>query len=202
MDKKFFELTSYNKILFESENFVVIPSLGSLLPGWLLIVPKQFSLNLSLLRKTELEELDNLAITCEHTLKEKYGTSVVRFEHGPALTQSKVGCGVDYAHLHLVPVNFDLIDGLKQFLRIDYEWKKLDSFISLSDIDGDANYLYYRNKNNQHFVTVQEDIPSQLFRRVIASYLDTPENFDWKLFPQAEIVQNTIKKLSQVELVE
>jgi diadenosine tetraphosphate (Ap4A) HIT family hydrolase len=201
MDKKFFNPTSYNRILFESENFVVIPSLGSLVSGWLLIVPKRFSLNLSLLKKSELEELDNLATNCERTIKEKYGTNVVRFEHGPSIAKSKVGCGVDYAHLHLVPINFDLIIGLQQLLHIDYYWTEINSLVSLSDINFGANYLYYRNIANQHFITVQENIPSQLFRRVIASYLHAPETFDWKLFPQIDKIEDTINNLSQVELV-
>jgi ATP adenylyltransferase len=201
MPKKFFEITDYNRILFESENFIVIPSLGSLLPGWLLIIPKEFSLNLSQLKRSELEELEKLAFTCERKLNEIYRCEVVRFEHGPVLTQSKVGCGVDYAHLHLVPVKFDLIDGLKELLNVNYDWTEIESFIELSNIPDNTDYLYYRNRSNQHFITCQTDIPSQLFRKVIASYLNTPESFDWKLFPQAETIEDTIKNLSQVELV-
>ncbi len=201
MRKKFFEPTSYNKILFESDNFIVIPSLGSLLPGWLLIIPRGYSLNLAELGKSELHELDDLALACELKLKEKFNSEVVRFEHGPTVNQSKVGCGVDYAHLHIVPVNFDLIEALKTGLNVHYEWVELDSFESLSSVPQNTDYLYYRNSSKQHFVTSQKDIPSQLFRRVIAHELSTPETFDWKSFPRVEIVEETIKNLSQVELV-
>jgi ATP adenylyltransferase len=202
MHKKFFEPTSYNKILFESHNFIVIPSLGSLLPGWLLVIPKAFSLNLSQLGKNELQELNNLALTCELKLQEKFHSKVVRFEHGPAANQSKVGCGVDYAHLHIVPVNFDLIEGLETRLNIHYEWFEIESIQSLKSAIHHSDYLYYRNSANQHFVTYQQNIPSQLFRRVIAHQLSTPEAFDWKSFPHVETVQETIKNLSKVELVE
>ena len=202
MHKKFFEPTSYNKVLFESEHFIVIPSLGSLLPGWLLVIPKDFSLNLSRLDKNDMEELDNLALKCELKLQEKFHSKVVRFEHGPAINQSKVGCGVDYAHLHIVPINFDLIEGLETRLNIFYEWIEIESIQSLMSSTRQSDYLYYRNSANRHFVTYQENIPSQLFRRVIAHQLRTPETFDWKSFPQVDTVHKTIKNLSQVELVE
>jgi ATP adenylyltransferase len=201
MSKKFFEPTDYNAILFESENFIVIPSLGSLLPGWLLIIPKDFYLNLSQLKGTELQELENLAATCERKLTETFHCEVVRFEHGPALPQSKVGCGVDYAHLHLVPVKFDLIDGLEQLLNVHYEWKELDSFTTISGIPSNSDYLYYRNRSNRHFIACEKNIPSQLFRRVIAMSLKAPETFDWKSFPQVKTIEETIKLLSPVELV-
>jgi ATP adenylyltransferase len=202
MHKKFFEPTGYNKVLFESDNFIVIPSLGSLLPGWLLIIPKHFSLNLSQLNKNELQELDDLALACELKLKEKFPSEVVRFEHGPAISQSKVGCGVDYAHLHIVPVNFDLIEGLETRLNVHYQWLEIESIQSLTSVPQDSDYLYYRNSANRHFVTHQKDIQSQLFRRVIAHQLSTPEAFDWKRFPQVDTVEETIKNLSQSELVE
>lgn len=202
MHKNFFEPTSYNKVLFESDNFIVIPSLGSLLPGWLLIVPKEFSLNLSQLSSKELRELDDLALRCEVKLQDKFQSKVVRFEHGPAIRQSKVGCGVDYAHLHIVPVNFDLIEVLETGLSIHYNWIEIESIRSLAKTTHQSDYLYYRNSTNQHYVTYQDSVPSQLFRRVIAHQLSAPETFDWKSFPQVDTIQETIKNLSHTELVQ
>lgn len=197
MYKSFFEPAEYNRVLFESDNFIVIPSLGSLVPGWLLAIPRHYTLNLSQLCDNELQELDSLALECELKLKKKFQCEVVRFEHGPKVTRSKVGCGVDYAHLHILPVNFDLVDGLKSRLEVHYDWIEMASFDSLSTIPPNTDYLYYRNRANQHFITYQHDIPSQLFRRVVAHELSAPESFDWKSFPQIATVEETIKSFSQ-----
>jgi diadenosine tetraphosphate (Ap4A) HIT family hydrolase len=200
MPKGFFTPTYYNSILFESENFIVIPSLGSLVPGWVLIIPKVFSLSLSQLSEEKLIELEKIANSFEIKMKSKFNSNTVRFEHGPSSSQSKVGCGVDYAHLHIIPIDFDLIDSLKNLLNINYEWREIKSLNSLSCVSTKEDYLYYRNGLDKHFVTIQNNIPSQLFRRVIAHQLNQPEKFDWKFFPHFNLVDETIKNLSEIEI--
>jgi len=200
MLKNFFQPTEYNKILFESENFIVIPSLGSLVPGWLLIVPKRFSLNLAQLGVDELIELEVVATRCETELAKKYHSKIVRFEHGPSSNNSNVGCGVDYAHLHIVPIEINLIEGLNTYLNVQYEWIQLDSFMSIGSHSNDCDYLYYRDSDNKHYITSSESIPSQLFRRVIASHLQIPDAFDWKLFGHHGMIRDTISKLSPIEV--
>ena len=51
----------------------------------------------------------------------------VMFEHGPQRLCSTVGCGVDYAHLHIVPTNFDLKTGIHRFFNLNYKWQNLVS---------------------------------------------------------------------------
>ena len=52
--KKFNDLVSYNVRLYETENFAVIPSLGSIVEGWLLIIPKKHYLSYGYLSSEEL----------------------------------------------------------------------------------------------------------------------------------------------------
>jgi ATP adenylyltransferase len=189
----------YNEVLFESEHFIVIPSLGSLVEGWLLIVPKQHYLSVSEITDYKLlEELTLLTSKVKVKLTSEYGT-VVMFEHGAKKIASSVGCGVDYAHLHLVPIKFDLLKGLKKFYNINYSWQEISGINEINKFTEHSEYLFFSDLDNNSFITTNSDIPSQIFRKVIASYLDIPHKYDWKENFEEDKIRATIKRLKNLE---
>lgn len=197
MEKKFFVDNSYNTRVLESDNFIVIPTLGSLVQGWLLIVPKEFYLNASEFSTELLFELELLVRQLEKRVLPRFGEGYVLFEHGPKNTNSLAGCGVDYAHLHFVPTTFDLKAGLEFYLGLHYEWNMLSSILDLHNSHFlQKDYLYLRDQSGSHFITHQESIPSQTFRKVIAHYLGTPHFYDWKKNSFAENITSTIHRIT------
>ncbi len=201
MTGNFFENKKYNKPILESENFLVIPSLGSLVEGWLLIVPKKFYLNFSQLPEPDFQELEILFSRLgEYFLPIFQKDQFVVFEHGPTLENSVAGCGVDYAHLHWIPIHFDLLKGVNTFLNLDYIWQVIPSLKGIGDNNlNNEDYLYLRDQKGVHHLTCQKEIPSQTFRKVIAHYLNTPESFDWKLNFGMENIQSVYDKLKSQE---
>lgn len=199
MARNFFENIEYNKILLESDNFIVIPSLGSLVEGWLLIIPKVFQINFSQLDSSELQEVTALIKRLEAEILPSFGINYVLFEHGPTSFLSKTGCGVDYAHLHFVPCEFDLIKGVDNFLNLQYDWQKLKDITEVSHFkDSNLDYLLLKDQNGDFYITFQNDIQSQTFRKVIANYLNIPEKFDWNMDFNKENIDSTIAKIKPV----
>lgn len=191
--KNFFSSESYNQVLFQSENFVVIPSLGSLIEGWLLIVPKEYSLCMGNLSSTLLLELKNLTSFVTAILKSEYG-HVVSFEHGAHLPNNAIGCGVDYAHLHLVPLDINLKSELTSNNYL-LDWNEV-SGIELTSLYAANNLPYlYIEKDGQHFIASNSNIPSQLFRKIIANFLGMPNQYDWKSFSKIDQINRTIARL-------
>lgn len=185
----------YNKILFESKNFIVVPSLGALVEGWLLIVPKQEYLSFQYLDSISLlEELEEFSQQIAQIMTKEYGY-VTMFEHGALQSESTVGCGVDYAHLHLVPINFDLILGLETFLGTRYDWNIVSGITdALKKKKEKSEYLFYKDYKGNSYIVNDKKIPSQLFRKVIAQYTNQKEKYDWKEYHQEENILKTIKK--------
>jgi len=201
MSKLFFDKIDYNKVLLESKNFIVIPSLGSLVEGWLLIIPKQFHINLSQLDQRHMEDLQDLIRRIESRVLPKFGEKYVLFEHGPQNFKSKTGCGVDYAHLHFVPFGHDLKKGLKSFLHLEYDWQELENISDLTNYkNSKKDYLLLLDQNGKASITFQENILSQTFRRVIANYLGKPNEFDWKCNFKEDNIHSTIDKLEYSEI--
>src|SRR5579864_8573109 len=95
----------WNTPVLESEHFVVVPTLGHLIPGWLLLIPRQHYACLGALGPDLRSEVMDLKAESESLLKRLYGP-VMKFEHGPCSPGTGGTC-VSHAHLHLVPTTKD-----------------------------------------------------------------------------------------------
>jgi len=188
---------SWDKILFQSKNFAVFPSLGALVEGWLLIVPKGHALCLGALSQQLHSELDELRSQVSHALEECYG-SVTVFEHGPAQPCHLVGCGVDHAHLHILPTQINLIEGVKEIFPEPLEWELVGSVQETASLyEAGLPYLYVEQTPGRGFVTTHPNLQSQMFRRVIAKQIGKPEQYNWREFDGEDNILPTIERLEQ-----
>jgi ATP adenylyltransferase len=184
----------WNVPLLESPNFVVLPSLGALVEGWLLIVPKHHFVSFGEIPDTVTSEFVNLkAATCE-IIRQVYGT-VCAFEHGPSRAGCNVGCGVDHAHVHLVPLEFDLAAAVAPHLPEKSSWSKGN----LADCCGafleGADYLYLEQPLGEGRIIKGDRLGSQLFRRAIADRLAISEQYNWRTHSQLATIEKTIEAL-------
>src|ERR1700688_4393165 len=87
-----FERASYNKVLLEAYDCVVAPTLGSIIPNWLLVVPR---IPVISFRKWQsITRMDPVWLVGEILAKlEIEAKQVLWFEHGPSGEGSQVGCG-------------------------------------------------------------------------------------------------------------
>jgi len=197
-EKKFYTSDFYNQILFETDNFTVKPSLGSFVEGWLLIVPKKHYISLgSMDDPTLFKELNSLINKIGEIVQKEYGDYVI-FENGSLCADKLVGCGVDFAHLHFVPLKLNLIEEIQERFNINYNWEKINDIeSSVSYIKSGKPYLYLRNQQNESFITSDDNIPSQLFRKAIAESMSIGEQYDWKQYKFENNIQRTIDKYSK-----
>lgn len=165
--------------LVESEFALAIPSLGSLVEGWVLVVPRTHVLSLAEVARGDQHRFSHFVDRVRALMGATYGRWV-EFEHGPGGLGRLAGCGVDHAHLHLVPVDVDLreaargLDPTVDSLRwTSAEWPWSGPAASGTD------YLYVRDVDGSSWLAHGRQIPSQLFRRVIARHVGSA-SWDWK----------------------
>lgn len=169
----------WNTILLESPHFVVMPSLGALVEGWLLIVSKAHYLCMGALPPAERAELQALTAQVSATLEACYGP-VARFEHGPAVACQQVGCGVDHAHLHLVPTDCDLLAGAREILPDHVAWESADGLPSIYHYHAAGLPYLYLEQQGRSFAATAPDLPSQFFRKVLARHVGEPGRWNWR----------------------
>ena len=188
----------WNEPLFQSENFVVMPSLGALVEGWFLLLPKDHYLCMGALPQSLLDEMMQLRQTVLSFAEDTYG-DICAFEHGPHQENRSIGCGVDHAHLHLVPFSFDLLSAVQPFLPKDLMWTP----VSLSDCSmafrESKDYLYLEQPIGCASIATHDKFGSQLFRRAIASRLGVSSDYNWREFPQIQNVEATRGASSDLE---
>jgi ATP adenylyltransferase len=183
--------------LFESESFVIVPSVGALVEGWLLVVPKTPRLCFAHLDPSTFSELESFLADIVPIVQSSYGPISI-FEHGSTATASPIGCGVDHAHLHLVPAECDLLAGAKQ-IAPNIQWSTVSAFPALRDQVCDGYWFVqqpYGSGSCNVGVCSDGIPPSQLFRKVIATSLGHPEAFDWKADLAETRIAATVERLS------
>ncbi len=160
---------------------VVVPSVGSLVPGWTLIVPTKPAPNLATLTRSERQSLELARSAVRMRLEGAFEGQIYEFEHGARTYGDTMGCGVDQAHLHLVPLPFDLLsasDALDCFETRRFTGDDSDPW---NCIPADVDYWLVRDTQSGDGVIAFPRVPeSQALRRLIARQLGSSE-WDYKI---------------------
>lgn len=168
--------SAWNTPVLESANFTVVPSLGHLVPGWLLIIPRFHYTSLGALSPDLLREFLILKTESESLLNSIYGP-VVKFEHG-SCSHVKAGACIDHAHMHLVPTAEDF----GSHLAHRFSGKRLTDIGRISSKCASQPYLLYENAMGVATVYETPLLPSQFMRMLIAQRLGVPERYDWRKY--------------------
>lgn len=179
--------------LFVSDLFVMMPTLGCLVPGWLLIVPRRTMANLSGLNAHERKGLKDLIIAVRPRL-DRSGKEIFYFEHGSA-PGSPASCGVDQAHLHIAPLPFDLVGAAVR--QEDASWRPTsDSPHSLNIKQGD--YLFVSDAYGRSMIGTTKSPRSQWFRKLIAAETNQHDLWDYRTNFGSENIEETAKLIGKL----
>jgi ATP adenylyltransferase len=186
----------WNEPLIETENFVVMASLGALVEGWVLVVPKKHWISMGALPIELRAEAAEIERRIRAVLSNRYGKPVIAFEHGPSAENHGTGCGVDHAHLHLVPLECDLLSYVRPFVPAAVEWKASKWEDLAKAYTAGLDYLYLRQEGEHGLMAVSQDFGSQVFRKAVASFLCLDSQYSWRDHPRMETVSRTIGALT------
>jgi ATP adenylyltransferase len=186
----------WDREILRTERFVAVPSAGSLVAGWMLVVPRRPMLNLSQTTADERNELEGIASDIADRLGVG-GQEIYFFEHGSRAVGSLTGCGVDQAHLHIVPLPFDLIAAATARKDGGIAWRdERDDILGLDALPADGEYvaLWSRSDRRPMIGAVMEPV-SQWIRRVIADKLGIGAEWNYRSHPQQDRVRETLRLL-------
>jgi diadenosine tetraphosphate (Ap4A) HIT family hydrolase len=181
-----------NRILFESKNFLVFPSIGQIVEGYLLIAPKKHYISVGGIPSALYKELESVQAKVRKVLTKNYCAPIF-FEHGPASETKKAGCCVSHAHIHAVPVQLDVFPDLSK----NFEFKKISSCADLKKQFEKGKPYFFLETNNceKYLFNIPEIVPSQYIRKIIAEKIGKPVLWNWKVSPELETLVKTHEKL-------
>ena len=180
----------------ETAEFAVIPSIGPLVTGHVLVIPRRHMRSFVRLSVREREAGEDLAAGMARALASTLARRVHRFEHGSSRYGGVIACSVEHAHLHLVPSDVDVWP----LIENAGTWIELGSR-SLASVAGDFEYLMYEHPDGTRLVWITDDvpIPSQFMRRAFAAALGAPDRWDWRRDPRPDVIQATLACLSDID---
>ncbi len=195
-----------DRILWRGEHFALIPSLGPLCAGHLLLVPTQHVLSFANLTELALLQAEELIASIGEFFNQQQDV-VLAFEHGAItlddseyerrLKRAKSGACTDHAHVHLLPG----VSAQEVISTIDEmcPHKRKSEITHLQELrkelDPDMAYIIISDEGRQGWCVYQlEKVPRQFMRRVLASIIGLAE-WDWYDHPHIEVVQRTVKEL-------
>ena len=168
----------YDTPLFQNELFVIVPTLGSFVPGYLLLVPRQHTLNFAALRPGHLHAAELLLESTLRRATSIWGDCIV-FEHGPCAADQNHAC-IDHAHWHIVPSAADIESYLHPRI-IFAELPRLDEGLE-NAMWGDQSYLLIKQRG--HWLLAESQAPpTQFIRRVLCQLMHLGDVWNWRCHP-------------------
>lgn len=177
--------------LVESDGFIATPTKGSIVPGWVLLIPKRHVFSFRQLTTAEMLEAETQVKRISATLSRFFGPVTI-FEHGAAYSGSALGCGVDHAHLHVVSLVMDLVAEALRDHKL--QWNPLRHWSEFrSEVPLGSEYLLVSNIEKNAYLTNSVPPVGQYFRRLIAKLSGQQERWDYQTFPFAENARATVE---------
>jgi diadenosine tetraphosphate (Ap4A) HIT family hydrolase len=171
--------------------FRVLPTLGQIAEGHLLIVPVGHLCALADLTNEQSEHLERLCQQVRSILRGAYGACVF-FEHGIRNAGSG-GCGIDHAHMHAVPVT---ADGVLDILTQEFDGSRIGSLRDVKQsLSHNSSYLFFEHDSGERYVFPADNLPSQYLRKLVAGSIGKSD-WDWRKCGYEPGLISTIQRLS------
>jgi diadenosine tetraphosphate (Ap4A) HIT family hydrolase/nucleoside 2-deoxyribosyltransferase len=180
-----------NTVLYEDSDFYIIPALGCLVSGYVLIVSKEHTNSMCYLSEQKKETLQNIINNLSDRYFCKYGFYPLVFEHGAKYDCGNLsGCCVLHAHMHVVPRRFNSMTKMSSSLNLK-EVKTMKDFYNECT---DNPYIFFMDNDKKKYISVLtgDVIPSQIIRKWIAADLGIPNEWDWRINPFNSNIFNTV----------
>ncbi|GHV81303.1 hypothetical protein AGMMS49944_30940 [Spirochaetia bacterium] len=178
-----------NRILYKKDGLVIMPPLGSFIPGGLLLLTESHYRCCSILDKSIALSMDTLITQTAEILRKTYKKNILFFEHGPGTCGSKGACCVDHAHINIFPIDFDIWRCLPKFNIT----KQIHSITDLNDFSN-IEYLWLFDNNNNYAFPIS-GIPSQFIRTIITKQMHFPIKWNWQDYLGLDEIQLTLSDL-------
>lgn len=171
--------------------FRILPTLGQITEGHLLIVPDKHACALADLSGEQTEQLEDLCLKLKLVLRRAYGECVF-FEHGMRGIGSG-GCGIDHAHMHAVPVK---ANGVLTILMQQFDGSTVGSLGEVKkNLSCNSSYLFFEDFSGQRYVFPVDNLPSQYMRKLVADSIGKAD-WDWRQCGREPELASTMQRLS------
>ena len=186
-----------NTVLYEDDDFFIIPAVGAFISGYVLILSKEHLYSMCYLSIEKKIKLQNIISKLTSIYEAKYGYAPLFFEHGASYDCPNLsGCCLVHAHIHVVPHRFGIMENMKTVLGLE-EVNSIDKFYAESL---NKPYLFFINNDKKIFFKAFSEVvmPSQVFRKWIAKDIGIATEWDWRIHRFNKNIYKTVIAIGNI----
>lgn len=180
------------RVLWENDNFVVIPTVGCITPGYLLLLPKEHNYSFADVPTSLRGELMAISTFLRKLIAREYKCQVLIAEHGSIQCDRGAAC-CDHAHLHFIPVPDDEA-ALEYYEDISEDCVAM-SLEDLFILKGTTYILAGSDPIHVNIWRHQDGFTSQFCRKVAAREWNVDDQWDWRRSPNYPNIRKTLDQL-------
>ncbi len=173
----------HNRKLLETERFVVIPSIGPLVPGHVMVVSKLHSPSLASTGMDAISEYDLLSARLRNAPLLR-GAEPLEAEHG-STADDKAGACVIHTHVHWLPA-------------MGRYWEEFNGRLSprpetsLLEVGRNGGPYIFARSGSAQAIFQATGLPSQTIRRILCELMERDDT-DWTQALRPDWVEETVK---------
>lgn len=161
-------------IIAETDNFLVVPSVGPLNDSHVMLVPKKHVNSFNAVEDNIKSESRKILHKLNEFIKEKTNNSLIFFESGAGENIDHSGGCIFHAHIHCVYYTKDFETALNKEIK----FSKIPSKHLTYDIKN--GYVWYMNNKHDEFLCNNPLLPSQFLRYLYYSSNLINGNWNWR----------------------
>jgi ATP adenylyltransferase len=190
----------YDRPLLTRPEWLVAPTLGAIIPNWLLLISRDPVLNFRVWADSHGQRPAELLRDVRLHLGLR-ADEIIWFEHGPFSSGTLIGCGLDHAHIHILIRPSFSFESFKKKARAlsDLEWTAGEYDDAYGALAGERSYLVAGSGDATIIAQSVEATGSQFFRRVVGALVDVGDAWDYRRYPHADHVRETVRTFRSLE---
>jgi len=184
---------SKDNLIYESQNLVVIPSLGPLNYSHVMVVPKKHLNSFAEVGIEVLNELDLVKDKIREYGKRVLNCEYVFFESGAGTLTNHAGGCIVHAHLHALSFCSEFNARISEEIKLSPVDAK--EFYKKADIN--VGYVLYINAEDDWFLCNNPLLPSQFLRYLYAQCNNVEAYWNWRRHVNIGGVKDVIARFSR-----
>jgi ATP adenylyltransferase len=187
----------WDQAIAETPDYVIVPTKGALVAGWLLVVSREHVLCTGALHdQRRMSSLRSAIDVAKELVETRFGPATI-FEHGPVMHGTPVGCGVDHLHIHVAPLPTSIRACAQELYPTT--WNRIGAWDQLTAVHtAGVPYIAVQEPGDALYWAVAPSNVRQPLRRAAARAVGVEEQFDYNVHPQRENVIRTAGVLAAV----
>lgn len=201
-----FDKNNYDKFrntksreLYRDSLWHIIPTLGSYIAGYILLITNRHSISLYYCEEKELERMNLILLQICSIYQRVYDSTVICFEHGIVDTSISGTTSVNHTHLHVLPckeasIVAELLTTLTELNASIYQFELFAEIKNIINQHSIRSYLFFQDTSKSKYIVDISNLklPSQYLRKVLYRIISEKKDDGWDWHKHYHY-ENTIK---------